>query len=264
MKTAALLVLTVTVAGQNGGPTAPQLLNTARPLRPDEIATVLAGVRAAIAGRTVRLAVAPDGPGPDIVVGADGRPRMVRTVGGITGGMISADGIQTTWQKTIEMIADYTSTPARRCDGTPLDGELVIEYRNENDSGWKAIARAATGLAAAARPLAMVSQLPRMESGGMKTFGDRRARAIVAPWTPPSGTIERDAVIGDPFPNAVPRLGATPLRASQTLWIDVDSLQPIRWSASAPGGPTDALTFTYDLSPEPKIPDGIAPPDCVP
>src|SRR3954452_18768389 len=164
----------------------------------------------------------------------------------------------------IEWILAYTGTAVQRCGGDAVEGELAKERRDENEYGWKEIARAATGVAAAARPLAMVSQLPRMESGGMKTFGDRRARAIVAPWTPPSGTIERDAVIGDPLPNAVPRLGATPVRASQTLWIDVDSLRPIRWNASAPGGPTDALTFTYDLSPEPKIPDGIAPPECVP
>jgi hypothetical protein len=264
MKAAVLLVLTVTVAGQNRGPTPMQLLNTARPLRADEIGTVLAGVRAAIAGRTVRLAVAPDGPGPDILVGPDGRPRLVRAIGDIVGGIVGGDGVSTISRTRIEWITAYTGTAARRCDGSAVEGELVIEYRNENDSGWKAIARAATGLAAAARPLAMLSQLPGMESGGMKTFGERRARAIVAPWTPPSGTIERNAVIGDPLPNAVPRLGATSPRASQTLWIDVDSLQPIRWSASAPGGPTDALTFTYDVSPEPKIPDGIAPPDCVP
>src|SRR5690349_23879978 len=49
------------------------------------------------------------------------------------------------------------------------------------------------------------------------------------------------------------------------IWIDVDSLRPIRWTASAsvPGERTYALTFTYDLSPEPQIPAGITPPSCV-
>jgi hypothetical protein len=104
-----------------------------------------------------------------------------------------------------------------------------------------------------------------MESGAMKTFAERRARAIVAPWTPPPAAFHRDAVIGDPRPNAAPGLGATSARGSQTLWIDVDSLRPLRWSAvSLPGEPTTGRTFTYDTSPEPQIPAGIVPPVCVP
>jgi hypothetical protein len=265
MKGLLLLALTASLTAQDSRPGPRDLLKNARPLRMDEIASILTGTRAAIAGRTVRLAVAPDGPGPDILFGADGRLRVVRTTGGIEGGLMSSDGTSMRWHTTTEAIADYTGKPARRCDGAAIDGELVVRYLNENDSGWKATARAEKrGVDAVAPALVMLSPLPGMESGGLKVFGERRARALVAPWTPPPGAIQRDAVIGDPRPNADPLLGATPPRGSQTLWIDVESLRPIRWSASVPGGRTDALTFTYDLSPEPQIPAGVTPPDCVP
>lgn len=258
-----LVVVAVAVPRQSAGPRPQDLLTAARPLTATEIATVLSAVRATIAGQTVRVAVAPDGPGPDILFGFDGRPRIIRTTGGIEGGMVSSDGTSTTWHTRVEAIDDYTGKPALRCGGGALDGELVVEYRNENDSGWKARARAVKGLLPVARELVMLSPLPEMGSGGMKTFGDRKARALVAPWTPPPGAIHRDAVIGDPRPN-VPTLGTTRWRASQTLWIDVDSLRPIRWSASEPGGTTEALRFSYDLSPEPQIPAGVTPPSCVP
>jgi hypothetical protein len=264
MKAALLLALTVNLAGQDQSPRPQDLLTVARPLRMEEISRILTAVRTAIAGRTMRIAVAPDGPGPDILFGVDGRPRIVRMTGGIEGGVVTSDGGSLRRHTRIETIASYTGRPAHRCDGASLDGELVVEYGNENDTGWKATARAVKGITPVARELVMLSPLPEMEGGGMKTFGERKARALVAPWTPPAGEIHSDAVIGDPRPNAAPRLGETPARGSQALWIDVDSLRPIRWSASAPGGPTHALTFTYDLSPEPQIPEGITPPTCVP
>jgi len=261
-----LLALTATLTVQDLRTRSENLLKVARPLRVDEISRILTGVRAALAGRTVRIAVAPDGPGPDILFGVDGRPRIIRTTGGIEGGVMRSDGSSMRWHTTTETIADYTGKPARRCDGAALDGELVVEYLNENDSGWKATARAVIGTAPVAPELVMLSPLPGIESGGMKTFGERKARALVAPWTPPPAAFHRDAVIGDPRPNAAPSLGATPVRGSQMLWIDVDSLRPIRWSASAsvPGDRTYGLIFTYDLSPEPQIPAGITPPTCVP
>jgi len=264
MKGALFLALTATLAVQDARPRPEDLLIVARPLRVEEIARILTAVRTAIAGRTVRIAVAPDGPGPDILFGADGRPRIVRTTVGIEGGVMSSDGTSMRWHTTTEAISDYTGKPARRCDGAALDGEFVVQYLNENNSGWKVSARAVKGIDAVAEPLVMLWPLPEIESGGLKPFGERRARALVAPWTPPPSAIQRDVVIGDPRPNAPPRLAETPARGSQMLWIDVHSLRPIRWSASAAGGPTNALTFTYDLSPEPQVPAGITPPTCVP
>ena len=259
MKATLLLVLAIAMARQSGGPTPQDLLTAARPLTTTQIATVLTAVRSSIAGRTVRIAVAPDGPGPDILFGSDGRPRIVRTTGGIEGGIMSSNGVSMRWHTTVDAITDYTGKPARSCDGAALDGELVVEYRNENNSGWKARARAATGVATVSRPLVMLSPLPEMESGGMKTFGERKARALVAPWTPPRDERAQPTVVfGDPFPNL---RGNRPPRAKtvQTLWIDVDSLLPLHWET-----PVDALVFHYDPTIAITRPEGIAAPTCVP
>jgi hypothetical protein len=259
MKGALLLALTATLTAQDLRTRSDDLLKVARPLRVDEISWILTGVRAALAGRTVRIAVAPDGPGPDILFGVDGRPRIVRTTGGIEGGIMSSNGVSMTWHTTVEAIDDYTGTPARGCDGAALDGELVVEYRNENNGGWKATARAKTGIAPVSRSLVMLSPLPEMESGGMKTFGERKARAVVAPWMPPHDDRAQPTVVfGDPFPNV---RGNPPRRAEtvQKLWIDVDSLLPLEWES-----PVDALAFRYDPAIAITRPEGIVPPTCVP
>ena len=259
MKGALLLALTATLAAQDVRPRPDDLLKVARPLRVDEISWILTGVRAALAGRAVHIAAAPDGPGPDILFGFDGRPHIVRTTGGIEGGIMSSNGVSMTWHTTVDAIDDYTGTPARGCDGTALDGELVVEYRSENHNGWRATARAATGVSPVSRPLVMLSPLPEMESGGMKTFGERKARALVAPWAAPRDDRAQPTVVfGDPFPNVrgIPPPGA---EQTQKLWIDVDSLLPLQWET-----PVDALAFLYDPTIAITRPDGITPPACVP
>lgn len=171
MKATLLFVLAVAMSWQSTGPRPQDLLTAAPPLTTTQIVTVLAAVQASIAGRTVRVAVAPDGPGPDILFGVDGRPRIIRTTGGIESGFVGGDGFSMRWHTTVEAITEYTGRPASRCDGVALDGELVVEYRNENDSGWKARPRAMKSDDFVARELVMLSPLPGMESGGMKTFG---------------------------------------------------------------------------------------------
>jgi hypothetical protein len=55
------------------------------------------------------------------------------------------------------------------------------------------------------------------------------------------------------------------------LWIDVESLLPLRWGvsiASAPERgippiPDYGLSFSYDASIDVRPPDGVAPPDCI-
>jgi hypothetical protein len=259
MKGVLLLALTLGVAGQDQSSRPQDLLQSDRPLRANEIATLMGAVRAAIAGKTVRLAYAPDGPGPDILFGPDGRRRIVRTVEGITGGLVGGDGAHTNWTTRVETIADYTGLPARRCDGTAMAGDLVIEYRNENDTRWKARARASTDREIAAPILDMLADAGRLDSGELQTFAGRRARAITTAWTPPAST-GPDAVIGDPAPN----VATAPRRGVQTLWIDVESLRPLRWSVTLPGTPSYTMIFTYDMSPEPQIPSGVSRPDCVP
>ena len=83
------------------------------------------------------------------------------------------------------------------------------------------------------------------------------ARALVAPWKPPDG-----AQSAEPLPPG----------ATQSLWIDIASLLPLRWSISIPAMtgrglppmPEYGLLFTYDSSLDLRPPDVRLANDCVP
>src|SRR5262249_16622662 len=72
------------VAGQAGSPPVRELVQAPRPLAPQEVARVIEGARAAVAGKTCRLAYQPDGPGPDVLMGANGWPQLVSAKSGYT------------------------------------------------------------------------------------------------------------------------------------------------------------------------------------
>src|SRR5262249_32920117 len=163
---------------------------------------------------------------------------------------------RTTWHKTVETIADYTGRPARRCDGTPLDGELVVEYRSEDGQGWTAAARTATTHEVLTPIFEMLDGGAAMATGHVRTVGWRGARG-----RPALGSIALDSTVGNPLPGAATGRAAAAPPAAQVLWIDVDALRPLRWEVSLPGAPAYALMFTYDRVPTPKIPDGVTAPD---
>jgi hypothetical protein len=67
-------------------------------------------------------------------------------------------------------------------------------------------------------------------------------------------------IIGDPIPNV--RGDRAPIESLQSLWIDTESLLPLRWEVNRRGERTHGLDFTYvpiDLQP----PAGVQPPDCI-
>ena len=136
---------------------------------------------------------------------------------------------------------------ARRCNGTAAEGELVIEYRNENEQGWTAKARTRTTMEFAASVFDMLTGVVTVEDGAVNTIGDRQARAFVAPWKPPAGS--------QPGGPRVPNL-------TQSLWIDVETLLPLRWEVSAPTAPGYGVSFTYQAL-DIRAPDGVAAPQCV-
>src|SRR5262245_13019447 len=177
-----------------------------------EITQVLAAARGAIAGRTFRLSYRPDGPGPEVLMGPNGWPRFVRTVSGYTSwaGTVGNETVATTreYHADVREITEFTSRPARKCDGTAVDGELVIEYRNES-RGWTAKARTRSTMEFAAPIFDILAGTTRVEAGALKPLGDRPARAFGAPWTPPAGSKP-----GGPLP---PNL-------TQTLWVDIETL----------------------------------------
>ena len=82
---AAVIAVSASVAAaqsQTIAPSPADLLKTSRPLVAAEIPPVLAAVRSVLAGKTLKLSYVPEGPGPEVTMAADGRPRFVRAVSG--------------------------------------------------------------------------------------------------------------------------------------------------------------------------------------
>jgi hypothetical protein len=260
-----LMAASLTALSQDLNPSARELLSANRALQPAEIAVVVAASRAAIAGKTCRMAYGPNGPGPEVLMGANGRPRFVRAVSGYdySSGAVSADGngnrtqSQQSGHVDVVTFTEYTGRSARKCDGTVLDDELVIEYEHKSsDDRWTVKARTRTLMEFAAPVFDILAGITPVESGSLRSFDDRIGRALVAPWKLP--------------PGAQPG-GALPAGVNQSIWIDMGTLLPLRWSISMPAIPGQGvpaipdygLSFIYDASLDLRPPDVILSTDCV-
>ena len=202
-----------------------------------------------------------------------GRPRLIRMSGGLEGGTVTgfaggtvgggtaAPPTHTEWREEYILIIAFTGRPARRCDGSAVAGELVIEYRHSSlINAWTTTARAETNeqrLATWTHMFRMLSGATPVTSGERKQIGGRWARAFVAPWTPPHSGIQQVELTGDPLPNVI---GVPPSRVTtETLWIDAESLLPVRWETTERG-------YDYALTYEPldlQKPAGVNAPDCI-
>jgi hypothetical protein len=135
MKTlAAVLALMPALVAQPASLSPRELLALARPLTSTEIAIVLDAARGAFAGKTLRLSWRETAQGPELLMGSDGQPKILRYHGGIIGGTVGgirADGSPsappTTWRDDVTTIIDYTGRLARDCNGSAHYGEMVIE-----------------------------------------------------------------------------------------------------------------------------------------
>ncbi len=178
--------------GQILNPPARAVIAQSRSLTATEVAQILAAARDAIAGRTFKLSYQPSGPGPEVLMAANGRPRFVRTLSGYTSWSgASNNGTVTTsreYHSNVTQLTEFTGRPARRCDGSPIEGDLVVEYRNDTERGWIATARTRTHMEPGTPIFDMLTGAIAVESGssGSRTIGGRAARAFVAPWKPPA------------------------------------------------------------------------------
>jgi hypothetical protein len=241
---ACAVAISSTASAQTPTPSAAEILKADRPLQINELKTVIAAAQAAMSGKVVRLSYAPGGPGPEILIGENGRPRYMRGTSGYGDGGGHVD---------VKSYTEYTGRAARKCDGTPLKAELVVEYERKSiDNRWTVTARAETSREVLKPLFDMLAGTAKVELGGVRSFDDRVARALVAPWTPPPGGI-----------------GGPPDGTRQSLWIDTVSLLPLRWSLLLPPGagvpevPEYGLSFAYDASLDLRPPDGVPAPDCV-
>ena len=246
-------------SAQNLNPPARDVIVLKRALTGAEVAAVLEASRQAVAGRIMHMAYQPDGPGPDFLMRADGRPRYIKSTSGrdFVSSSASGDGNSRTQSGHVDVssFTHYTGSVARGCDGTPRTGELVIEFENTGQ-GWTAKARTRGGSEINGSAFELLAGRTPATSGESRDVRGRPARAFVAPFVLPEGST-----------------GGPPAGTMQALWVDVVTLLPVQWTLRLPpmpdfperGLPEFGVAFTYpdpssvDLRP----PTGVEPPQCV-
>lgn len=217
-------------------------LKQERQLGTAEIDQVLERVRIALADRPFRISMG-YGRGPEVVTNVDGHIRLLRTSdnNGLTIGV-------------------FTGRPARFCDGRPLSGELVIEYRQAG-AGWTIRTRVATSHEVGAAAVAVLSQTASIHDAGLLANG--HGRALTAPWSVQENNIEEEFAGG----RHIRRETTSPaIQGTQTLWIDGTTFWPLRWELRVPPGTPHPITYFFEyVDVPPLVPPttGIAPPDCV-
>ena len=211
------------------------LLNLQRSLTAAEIDTVLSRIRQALAGKTLRLKQ--KGSETEVLVGRAGVPHLIRIahtegerIGGVVGGIPGTGTVRVFTppeqreERRLVKLTEYTGVPAGRCNGAPATGEMVIDYLMDSSTQrWSVTARVRTpGDAAAVRPLEMLRTAASLRSGERRLLGSRSVRAIVSTTPPWQGV----AITGDPAPNPADFVPV------ESLWVDTDTLLPVRWAVS--------------------------------
>jgi hypothetical protein len=244
---ACLLWAWQSMAGQGSNARIRERLANPAPLGADEITQVLDAARAAAAQRTFWVSSSFAGtPSLELLLGSDGRPVLIK----VTSGIDTSGAAQPARHVTVEVLTHYLRQPAVYCDGSSAPGELVAEYENVGD-GWTVSMRHSVDGSGELTPIsaALRGEVALVDAGAL-TIAGRVARGLKAPWNPrePGGAIAPDA--------------------AQTLWLDVESLLPLRWSVTmavtAGATPVDYGFFLVpDDTIELRIPAGVRPPRCI-
>jgi hypothetical protein len=225
---ASVVLVAILAAGQGRAP----VLTDRRAISAEDVAAVFRAARRAIADRPFRLVAGAFAGGPEFQFDSDGALEFARN-----------------WDPD-PVLTEYTRTPARRCDGSPLAGQLVIEFSTRRGVP---VARARASRAVE-QPYAYAVRALLASDGfsdaGLSATGER---AFSAPWTPPGGTYAAD------------------VSGAQTLWLDAATLLPRRLEVTlhAPlGGATpERVPIVYDVQFDPSItfraPPDIPRPTCV-
>src|SRR5688572_20562423 len=254
----ALLALASSILLQVATSSPRDLLSLQRPLTAAEVSRVVSGIRQALAGKTLRLVDKFQGD-PEILMGRDGTPRLVRFKGRgeSVAGITTETGTMRVFNlpDVIVSVFEYSRVPARRCNGGPAASGMAIEYLMNLTTKVRQVTARELGARdeGIARPLEMLKVTATLASGGSRLVGKRNARALVSPMR-----LSDDVVLtGDPAPNPAEFV---PI---QSLWIDTESLLPLRWEVfqrQAFLGATDFVYERLDL----QRPAGFEAPTCIP
>ena len=234
------------------------LLSLQRPLTAAEVSRVASGIRQALAGKTLRLVDKFQGD-PEILMGRDGMPRLVRFKGRgeSVAGITTETGTMRVFNlpDVIVSVFEYSRVPARLCNGGPAPSGMVIEYLMNLTTKVRQVTAREPGPrdAGMARPLEMLKATETLTSGENRLVGKRRARALVSPMPMPGDVV----LTGDPAPNPADFI---PI---QSLWIDMDSLLPLRWEVFQRQARLGAIDFVYEQI-DLRRPAGFEMPTCIP
>lgn len=252
-----LLALASSMLLQGGTPR--DLLKLQRRWSGAEVRRVVGGIHEALAGKTFRL-VDKFHRELEVLMGRDGLPRMVRirgqgerVIGGVGGETGTTRGFRL--PDVFVSVFEYSRAPARRCSGGPAANGMVIEYLLNLTTGVRQVTAREPGArdAAMARPLEMLRAPDTLASGGSRRIGSRNARALVSTLPMPDNVV----LTGDPAPDPAEFV---PI---QSLWIDVDSLLPLRGEVHQRQAMVYAIDFVYDQF-DLQRPPGFEIPMCIP
>lgn len=256
------------------------LLKAARPLTRGETRQILTATNRQIAGAAFRWSTDYDDRrgqrgSTEVVIGANSRPHFIRMQLSYEAGFVSTavpggEPASSRWHVDADHIVEFTGRRVRACGGAARPGELIVEYTNEG-GGWTAVGIDRPYPGYPHEIFDILAGAIRVESGDVQRISDRVARAFLAPWMLPTAAAQStraEAIIGDPLPNVPRDTRVEPAR--QALWIDVDSLRPVRWEAfpdssrrAGAAQPFRRFTFDYDATLTIDRPAGIAAPGCV-
>jgi len=275
------MVAASAACAHRGGPSVHDVVKVPRTLTRDETARVLRAARMAIAGKHGRLISPADEaagrPGTEFATGPDGRLQFLRSSGGIQAGIVSGDGTTATWTREVVTMTHLTGRAARACDGAPRAGQLVVVYWRDG-GGWIATARSHVYPGSPTPLDDFLAGEIHIEQSDLQTIGARATRMFAATWTPPAAEAPAGTAPGPEYQSdddgrtwtkARPTAAA---RLTQLLWIDTESLLPVRWAVMfaadpehhVPTRPHTILSVQYDEARDLRPPSGVSPPDCVP
>ena len=221
------------VVGQNSYPSdVIRRLRDPQPLSDDDIRYVLKATREFMAYMYLRLSTSPSGePGIEYLMGSDGRPVRIRSIGAGEAWPALAPGTPLDFNRTAVILTHYTRRAAARCDGTLASDELVVEYREAANApgGWTATAHVRAPGDTGGPAFAGITGELALQDAGRAQLGTRRVRELT------DGT--------------------------ETWWIDELKLLLVGWSPSR--RVEDVQYLVYDSSLDIPVPKDVRVPDCV-
>ena len=163
---------------------------------------------------------------------------------------------RTSWVREAGVLRHYTYRPAEYCGGGltgPAGGDLVEEYAERPD-GWVTAARAATPIEPTPRLFDVLTGDAELVDAGTRIVGGAVVRGIQAPWKAVRIETPTFRTEGPDIPDT-----------TQTLWIDVETLLPMRYEIAVNIAGIGDYGYNMELTDGPDLrpPATVKAPGCI-